>query len=157
MTQNDENIDPSENSNFSIVKIAVGVGDDPDKFFNKHFGESKEYLIYKMNLDTGEYELIKRFKNTSPHERMHGDPVKAKKVSEILKDVDILLAHLMGPNLQRMQKKYIIILSRLESVKESLKRIPNLSSELKEELKKVSEIAKKGENEYKRQIFKIKE
>ena len=67
----------------NYVNIAFGT-DDGVNFTSNHFGEAKFYLIYKLNLNNNEIELIEERNNNSIREEIHGDPKKAKSISELL-------------------------------------------------------------------------
>lgn len=109
---------------FNFIKIAIGVGEN-DEIFNKgHFGESKKYFVYKYNIYNKKMELLNSYLNTSPEEKIHGDPDKARNVTSIIGDVDCILAHVLGQNIVRMKKKYLILISRSLNVKEALNKFP---------------------------------
>ncbi|MHA1719668.1 MAG: NifB/NifX family molybdenum-iron cluster-binding protein [Promethearchaeota archaeon] len=105
------------------IKIAIGVGENDEIFAKGHFGESKKYFIYKYSMKNNKIELLKTISNTSPEERMHGDPDKAKNVASIIGDVDCIFAHALGQNIKRMKKKYLILISRSFNIKEALNKL----------------------------------
>ncbi|MHA1693798.1 MAG: hypothetical protein ACTSUG_00940 [Candidatus Helarchaeota archaeon] len=121
-----------------IIKIAIGVGDN-DEIFNKgHFGESKKYFVYKYDISSKKMELLNSIQNTSPEEKMHGDPDKARNVASLIGDADCILAHALGQNIIRMKKKYLILISRSLNIKESLNKFPEKIDLILSEMEKVS-------------------
>ncbi len=105
------------------INIACGT-DDGVTFTEEHFGSAKFYLLYTLNLETGELNYVDKIYNTSPQEQTHGDPKKAKSVSELMQNVHVLVGSAMGPNIVRMRKKFIPVISRerdIESAMEKLK------------------------------------
>jgi len=122
-----------------FIKIAIGVG-ELDELFNKgHFGESKKYYIYKYYISSKKIELLKSCPNTSPEEKRHADPEKARNVSSIIGEVDCILAHALGQNIIRMKKKYLILISRSLYITEGLNKIPENIEIILQELAKKSE------------------
>ncbi len=116
------------------VNIACGT-DDGINFTDEHFGSAKFYLIYALNLETGELKYTKKIKNTSPQEEIHGDPIKAHSVSELLKDVQVLMSSVMGPNIVRIRKKFIPVISREKNIDVAIKKLKGKASIIKESLK----------------------
>jgi len=124
-----------------FVKIACGT-DDGINFTKEHFGSASFYLIYFFNLKTGEIKKIEERKNTSIEEEMHGDPKKAQSISALLKDVQVLVAFVMGPNIVRIRKKFLPIISRERSIKIALEKLKKQSNKIRQELKKKTGIDK---------------
>ncbi|QEE14814.1 hypothetical protein DSAG12_00631 [Promethearchaeum syntrophicum] len=123
-----------------FIKIAIGVGEQ-DEIFNKgHFGESKKFFVYQYNIHSKKLELLNSYTNTSPEEKKHADPDKARNVSSIIGEVDCILAHALGQNIIRMRKKYLILISRSLYIKEALNKFPeNIELILQEMAKKNEE------------------
>ena len=109
---------------FDSIKIAIGVGENDEVFNKGHFGESKKYFVYKYDISNMKMELLNSYLNTSPEEKMHGDPDKARNVASIIGDVDCILAHILGKNIIRMKKKYLILISRSLNIEEALNKFP---------------------------------
>ncbi len=105
-----------------VVNVACGT-DDGINFTNEHFGSAKFYLIYSLNLETGQSKYIRKIENTSVQEKIHGDPEKAMSISELLKDVQILMSFVMGPNIVRMRKVFIPVISRKKNINDALKKL----------------------------------
>ncbi|MHA1745085.1 MAG: hypothetical protein ACTSWW_03730 [Promethearchaeota archaeon] len=131
-----------------ILTIAVGVLENENEFPNDHFGESKKFLLYQFNIVSHQLSLLKMIPNTSPEERVHGDPDKAHGVASIIGDVDCILGHAIGKNVLRMRKKYVILLSPSSVVKTALSHLPKYINRILEEK------AKSGES---RKIVHLKE
>jgi len=93
------------------IKLACGTNNG-NEFTNEHFGSSKYFLIYEFDLETKDLRFLERIENSTPEEEKHGDIKKAKSVSELLKNVFILVAFRYGPNIVRIRKRFIPIISR---------------------------------------------
>jgi predicted Fe-Mo cluster-binding NifX family protein len=130
------------------IKLACAT-DDRINFTKEHFGEAKTYLIYEMNLENGELKFLEERKNTSSEEETHGDPKKAKEISDLLNDIQVLVAFAMGPNVVRMRKRFVPIISRILKIQDALEKIKPIKEEIKKEIEKP-----KGED---REIIFIKE
>jgi len=103
-----------------VVRVAFST-DDGKLLVDDHFGEGKYFHIYDIGRDT--YRLVDIRENKSGEEREHGDPLKAKKIAEILRDVDVLVGYRMGPNINRMKKRFLPIVSRTRDIHENIKLI----------------------------------
>jgi predicted Fe-Mo cluster-binding NifX family protein len=99
------------------IKIAFSTNNG-DLLVNDHFGEGKYFDIYEIR--NGNIVFIERRVNTSGEEEKHGDPIKAKKILEILKDVDIAIGYRMGPNILRIKKKLLPIVTRHRSISKNI-------------------------------------
>ncbi len=117
------------------IKLTCAT-DDKINFTKEHFGEAKVYLIYELNLENKELTFLEERKNTSSKEEVHGDPKKAKEISRLLNDVQILVAFAMGPNIVRMRKKFVPVISRKINIKNALELLKSKTDELKGEVEK---------------------
>ena len=124
------------------IKLACGT-DDGIEFSNEHFGSSKYFLIYELDLDTKKLKFLEKLENSSPEEKIHGDPKKAKKISELMKEISVLVGFKMGSNIIRIRKKFIPVISREKNIKIALEELKGLSPEIKIELNKKNETNKK--------------
>ncbi len=122
-----------------FIKIAIGVEDNDEKFTKGHFGESKKYFIYKFEISSKKMQFVKSYLNTSPEEKIHADPEKARNVASIIGNVDCILAHALGQNIIRMKKKYLILISRSINIEEALNKFPEKIDLILQELVKNSE------------------
>jgi predicted Fe-Mo cluster-binding NifX family protein len=80
-------------------------------------------LIYEISKTDNKF--LKTVLNISHEEKMHSDPNKAKSVASILKPhgVDVLVNKVFGGNITRMQKKFVVILSKNSNIDETLSKI----------------------------------
>ena len=121
-------------------KITVAFAtDDRENFTNEHFGEAKEYLVYEISKT--ETSVVAIITNRSPEEKMHGDPNKAKGVANLLKPlgVKVLVSKAFGKNIVRQQQKFVVILSRTESIQEAIRNIQSQFDNIVLEWKKGAE------------------
>ena len=114
------------------VNVACGT-DDGINFTNAHFGDAKVYLIYSFNLETKEYKYVDRIKNTSVEEEEHGAQGKAQSVAELLKEVDAFACLRMGPNIVRIRKNFVSVISRGRNIEKCLKRMEAFLVKIKQE------------------------
>ena len=117
-----------------IMKIKLACGtDNGTEFTDKHFGSSKYFLIYEFNLETKDLRFLKRIENSTPEEE-HGDIKKAKSVSELLKSVFVLIAFRYGPNIIRIKKRFVPIISREKNIEKTLNKVKLFSNKIKSEI-----------------------
>jgi len=90
---------------------------------SEHFGESEYYLIYSISKN--ESVFLKKIKNTSPEEKMHSDPKKAKGVANLLKPhkVQVLVNKAFGGNIIKMKQKFVCIVATQNSINENIENI----------------------------------
>jgi len=114
--------------------IACGT-DDEISLTKQHFGDSNFFLIYELN--EGGFNLVKKVKNESPEEEHHGDPKKAGFIAGVMKqnEVKVLVAYAMGPNIVRMRKKFLPVISRIENINEALNFLHKRFNEIQEKVK----------------------
>lgn len=119
------------------VKIACAT-DDEKELSRDHFGSAKVYLIYELDFETGQTSFLERIENTTEEERGHGDPIKAKGVSELMKGIHVLVGLTMGPNIARIRKNFVPVISRKKDIKETLKRLNKKLANIKSERAKAT-------------------
>lgn len=117
------------------TKIALGT-DDGKTLSNDHFGSAKFFLIYELDLRNGNVAFVKKIKNTTPKEKKHGDPRKAKSVGQLLRDVSVLIGFVMGPNIVRIRKKFLPVISREKEIKKVLEKLPQFLDQISKEVSK---------------------
>ena len=117
------------------IKLACAT-DDKQNFTKNHFGDAELYLIYEMDLENNELKFLEERKNTSSEEEIHGDPKKAGEISELLNDVQVLVAFAMGPNVVRMRKRFVLVISRILNIKDALELLKSKKDEIKKEAEK---------------------
>ena len=104
--------------------LAVGTDDGIGMKLDDHCGQSKYFFIYEI--DREGYKLLEKRKNVKYNEdesRKDGDPGKARAVSSVLKDVDVLACSIFGPNIKRMLEKYVCVVPKVKTIDGSLKLI----------------------------------
>jgi len=123
------------------IKLACGT-DNETEFTNGHFGSSKYFLIYDFDLETKDLRFLKRIENSSQEEEKHGDIKKAKSVSELLENVFVLVAFRYGPNIIRIKKRFVPIISREKNIEKTLNKVKFCSNKIKSEIEKEKGIDK---------------
>jgi len=103
--------------------IVAFATDDGQNFTKEHFGEAKEYMVYEITRT--DFSLIETVSNKSPEEKMHGDPNKAKGVASLLKpfSVKVIAGKAFGRNIVRQQEKFVVILSDILSINDTIVNI----------------------------------
>lgn len=96
------------------IIAAIGLKND-NELTDEHFGDSVYFDIYELTENSIKY--IKRINNVKVEERMHGDPNKANAIGGLLKEVDILVAFRMGPNILRMKKRFVPVIINTQDIK----------------------------------------
>jgi len=126
-----------------IMKIKLACGTDNEtEFTNGHFGSSKFFLIYDFDLETKDLRFLKRIENSTQEEEEHGDIKKAKSVSELLKNIFVFAAFRYGPNIIRIKKRFVPIISREKNIEKTIYKIKLLSNKIKSEIEKEKGIDK---------------
>ena len=98
---------------------------------DSHFGDAKYFYIYEI--DKEGYKFIEKRENTTGEELEHGDEMKARSITSILRDVHVLVGYRMGPNVNRIKKHFLPIVSRHKRIErniEILNKNYNIISEL---------------------------
>ncbi len=112
------------------VKIACAT-DDGVNFSQEHLGSAKKFLIYEFDLLNGTVTPVGEVGNITPQEKTHGDPEKARSISELLGGVDVLFGFAFGPNMVRMRRKFVPILSKERNIKSALEKLKKRAEDLK--------------------------
>ena len=123
--------------------FAFASNDGKTLNMSRHFGDSVYYLFYKIS--TTKSELLEKRESAKFEEDesiKHGDPSKAKGIGFFLKDADVLVSKIFGPNIQRMIKKFPCVLVQSPSIDENIKTIQNNMDKIIEKFMK-SDYAKK--------------
>jgi len=117
--------------------IAIGTDDGETIKSGDHVGMSKYYLIFecsKGNLDFKEKrENIKYLEDET---KIHGDPEKAKKVTSVLKDIDVLVGERFGPNIVRLRNSFVCAVVREQKIENTLEKIKDNIIEIIDEKNK---------------------
>jgi len=115
--------------------------DDGETLVERHFGDALKYQLYLY--DEEKFRLIKTIENVVEEESdiKGGDPVKASNMKSMLisEQVTCIVGHQIGPNILRMKKKFVAIVSRSRNINEVLNKIGL-------DIGKVVELWESGEN-----------
>ncbi len=124
------------------MKVAIGTNDRKN-MHDDHVGDSSYFAIYDVGPDG--WELVEYRDNTSPEERMHGDPNKAKAIMNIVRGTDVLVGRAMGPNFVKIRDSSpylpVIVRGRYRSIDDALGAIRENYDMIKDAL----EMKRKGE------------
>lgn len=102
------------------MKLAVST-EDEKSITKDHFGEGEYFLIYEISSQG--YRLLEKRENTSPEEEEHGSEEKARGIMGILEDVPVLLGYQFGPNIMRIKRNFLPIVSRERRIVDALKML----------------------------------
>lgn len=117
--------------------FAIGTDDGKTIKPDDHVGMSKYFQIWEYS--DRKIELIETRENAKYKEdetRVHGDPGKAKATASVLKDVDVLLGKMIGPNINRLKVKFLPVIIREPEIKKALNIIMENINEIFEEKEK---------------------
>ena len=117
--------------------IAFGTDDGKNLKGDDHVGMSKYFNVYKFLENKQEFvERRENVKSGGDKSMKHGDPKKAKATSSVLKNVDVLVGRKFGPNLPRLSKKLVCVVTRTDTVHNAIQLIHNNMGRIKEEKNK---------------------
>lgn len=118
--------------------ITAFASNDGELFNVEHFGDSNYYHIYEIN--ETEAKFVETIKNTTKDivEEVHADPNKANGVSKMLKErnVKVVVSKVFGPNIKRINKKFVCIIFKNSTLKESIISIQDNFIKIREEFAK---------------------
>ncbi len=120
-------------------KLLVAFGTDDNVIIKQddHVGMSKYFQLWECS--TGKPFLKDTRENAKYKEdetKTHGDPGKAKATASVLKDVDVLVGKMMGPNIERLKNRFVPVIIREPKIKDALEVINYNLNELFEEREK---------------------
>ena len=119
------------------MKVAIGTNDKKE-MHDEHVGDSTYFAIYELRPDS--FELMEYRENTSPEERMHGDPNKAKAIMQIVKGADVLVGRAMGPNFVRIRDESpylpVIVRGKYRTIEDALSALMENYGLLESELER---------------------
>jgi len=105
--------------------ITAFATDDGQTFMNRHFGDAKSFNIYEINSTKDTF--LKTIPNSieEEDEDIHADPNKAKGIAGLLKkeQVQVVVSKVFGPNLKRIKKKFVCIITKEETISNSINNI----------------------------------
>jgi len=120
-------------------KLIFALGTDDEKTIKQddHVGMSKIFQIWEFS--EGNFNFLETKKNVKYKEdesRIHGDPKKAKATASVLDRVDVLVGKMMGPNIKRLNKKFVPVIIREPKIEKTIKIIKENINEIIEEKNK---------------------
>jgi len=120
------------------IWIVAYATDNGKHFINRHSGDAKYFDLYQINATS--VTFIKRIENSTGKEERHADPVKAKGISQLLKNegVRVMVAKQFGPNINRIKSKFVCVMMNNSDIENSLKH-------LQENLKLIQDTWQAGE------------
>ncbi len=105
--------------------ITAFATDDGQAFMDRHFGDAKSFNIYEIN--SNQANFLKTISNTieEEDEEVHADPNKAKGIAGLLKKekVQVVVSKVFGPNIKRIKKKFVCIITQEKQIGDSIKTI----------------------------------
>lgn len=117
---------------------AAFATDDGETFIKRHFGDAEYYLIY--DIDPAGCRFVKKIENTTEEEQeeVHADPKKAKGVARMLQNEGVTTAvcPVFGPNIKRIRKKFVCILTDAVPIDQAAEVLRNHYSEIEAEWNK---------------------
>ena len=114
--------------------FAIGTDDGKTMKSDDHVGMSKYYLIYEYFDGDIIFKEKRENKKYEENERLiHGDPEKAKKVGSVLRGVDVIVGRRFGPNIVRLNDKFVSVVVRELDIKRVLEIIKDNINEIMEE------------------------
>ncbi len=119
--------------------LVFAIGTDNEEIIkpDEHFGMSRYFQIWKYsNGETFLKETRENAKYKEDETITHGDPGKAKATASVLTDVDVLVGKMMGPNIDRLKKKFVPVIIREPNIKKSIDIIKENINEIFEEKEK---------------------
>lgn len=116
--------------------ITAFATDDGENYITRHFGDANYYDIYDMTSD--KCVFIKRIENGDFEEEFDGDPKKAGNIASILlkENVKVVVSKAFGPNINRIKKKFVCILSNEFEIKKTFVKVQKLFPKIIEEWEK---------------------
>jgi ferredoxin len=117
--------------------FAIGTDDDKTIKADDHVGMSKYFQIWKYS--KGDFTFKDKRENVKykeDEERIHGDPGKAKATSSVLTNIDVLVGKMFGPNIVRLNKKFVCAVIREAEIKKAPDIIKENINEIVEEYNK---------------------
>lgn len=120
------------------LMIAFGTDDREIIKQDDHVGMSKYFHVCKYS--NGELifkELRENINYKEDKTKIHGDPGKAKVTSSVLKDIDVLVGKMIGPNIKRLKNKFVPIIIREPEIEKALGIITENINEIFEEKEKI--------------------
>ena len=99
-----------------MTLLVAFASDNKEQLTDKHFGDAKLYLIYKISkTDT---QFVGEIKNTARVDKQHGNKEKAKKIITLLKEnkIQIAIAKNFGNNISQIKSEFVCILVKEDTI-----------------------------------------
>jgi MinD superfamily P-loop ATPase len=122
-----------KNINQELV-FAIGTDDGQKIKTGDHFGMSKYFQVW--NYSEGELNFQESRENAKYKEdetKTHGDPGKAKATASVLNGIDVLVGSRIGPNITRLNDKFVCAVVREISIEKAKQIIAENINEIIEE------------------------
>jgi len=124
------------------LTVAIGTDDGKTVKADNHVGMSKYFQIWEYKEGTMTFkEQRENTRYKEDESKTHGDPGKAKATSSILHDIDLLVGKMIGPNVTRLQKKFLCAVVRNPSIEDAVSIIQENINEIIEEKNKTERYA----------------
>jgi Fe-S-cluster-containing hydrogenase component 2 len=118
--------------------FAIGTDDENTIKSDDHVGMSKYFQIWEYsNGNLSFKEKRENIKYKENEKRIHGDPEKAKATSSVLKDVEVLVGNMFGPNITRLRNKFVCVVIRELLIEKAVEIIKEGINEIVEEKNKI--------------------
>jgi predicted Fe-Mo cluster-binding NifX family protein len=95
------------------LKITAAFATDEGKnFIERHFGDARYFDIYVIDENSSSFlKRIDNYTGKDEGEEVHGDPVKAGGIMELLSQVkvNVAVSKNFGPNINRILKKFACV------------------------------------------------
>ena len=120
------------------LRLAAAT-DDGEHFTSRHFGDAEFYEIFEFS-ESG-YESTGRVINNVDEEKGHADPNKARGIAGLLakEGVHMAVSPVFGPNIKRIKKKFVCILTGHEKISDCLEMLMSRYPEIVAEFEKGEE------------------
>ncbi len=117
--------------------FAIGTDDNEKLKSDDHVGMSKYFQVWiYSNGILGLKEKRENVKYREDETRIHGDPGKANATASALKEIDVLVGKMFGPNIKRLKNKFVCAVIREESIERAIRVIKENINEIIEEKNK---------------------
>jgi len=122
-----------------VEELTIAIGTDNEKIIkpDDHIGMSRYFQLWKYS--NGELifkETRENAKYAEDEARTHGDPGKAKATASVLKNVDVLVGKIMGPNIKILKNKFVTVIIREPEIEKAIDIIRENINEIFEEKEK---------------------
>jgi len=121
------------------IKLLVAFGTDDGSTLksNNHVGMSKYFKVYQFSDNKQEFiEQRSNVKYKEDETKTHGDPGKAKATASALKNVDVLVGRIFGPNITRLRNKFVCAVVRKDNIEEAIQMVHENINDIIEEKNK---------------------